>query len=68
MRVSTILQLIVLSLIAYSPLGAQDTITISPKDYEAVGEIYPGKKIGWLFKQGSDSAWNNGVGWKKFKP
>jgi len=47
---------------------AQDTITLSPKDYEDIEEIYPGKKQGWLFKQGSDSTWNNGISWKKIKP
>ena len=48
---------------------AQDTITLSAKDYEDVSEIYPGKKYGWYFKQGVDSTWQEfGKGWRKLRP
>jgi signal transduction histidine kinase len=51
---------------------AQDTITLSPKDYEDIEEIYPAKKQGWLFKQGSDTTWarkNLDIStWKKLRP
>lgn len=51
---------------------SQDTILLSPKDYEDVQEIYPAKKHGWYFKQGADSVWlvdgRAGKGWKRLRP
>ena len=65
----TILYVLVLQVLV---TRSQDTILLSPKDYEDVQEIYPAKKHGWYFKQGADSVWlvdgRAGKGWKRLRP